>query len=404
MIQVIGLGLGPHHHLTQELVSDIENAHLLVGGERQLSLFPHASGKKQELLTPSLSEVIDMLEQEDRQGNRVVVLADGDPLTFGIGTTLVQRLGSSRVRIHPGLSTPQAAAARLGKSMKNVHLVSLHGRNHWPALFASLTHHPLTGVFTDAAHSPDCIARACMRRGLTQCRFHVFEHLEGLDEQVQTLTLKEASETTFGSLSFVIIEQMDFCPPCLGNADETFVHERGLITKLPVRAAGLACLNLCEDHILWDLGAGCGSVSIESAALIRTGQVLAVEAKAHRVDMIQQNIQQFRAWLVEPVHGLMPDVLKNLPEPDRIFMGGGAREPDVLMTAMNRLKPGGKLVIHIILLETLETVRAVLARKNWPLSIMQTGGSLSDPVAGATRLKPFNPVFIIQAHKPVEYK
>ncbi len=404
MIQVIGLGLGPHHHLPQELVSEIEHAHLLVGGARQLILFPHAKGKKQELLTPSLSEVIDMLEQEDRLGNRVVVLADGDPLTFGIGTTLVQRLGSSRVRIHPGLSTPQAAAARLGKSMKDVHLVSLHGRNHWPALFASLTHHPVTGVFTDAAHSPDRIAHACLDRGLTSCRFHVFEHLEGPEEQVHTLTLEQASIRSFASLSFVIIEQPDFCHPCLGHEDAAFVHERGLITKFPVRAAGLASLHLCEDHILWDLGAGCGSVGIEGAALLRAGQVVAVEAKAHRVAMIQQNIQRFRAWLVEPIHGSMPDILETLPEPDRIFIGGGAREPEVLATAMNRLKPGGRLVIHIILLETLEAVRTALAQANWPCTIMQTGGSVSDPVAGATRLKPFNPVFIIQAHKPMECK
>ncbi len=397
MIEVIGLGLSPDH-LPPSYVRVIEHADILVGGTRQLGLFPQAQGRRQSF-SPSLSRALDILDQEDRQGKNVVVLADGDPLTFGIGTTLIKRLGASRVRIHPNVSAPQTAAAKIGKGINDLNLVSLHGRKDWAPLFASLTHHPLTGVFTDAINFPARIAQACMDRGLTRCLFHVFEDLEGPDEQSATLSLEEAITRTCSELSFVIMEQPDFQPLCPGNQDDAFVHERGLITKAPIRAVGLANLNLHPDDILWDLGAGCGSVCIEGAALLAGGQAFAVEAKPHRVDMIRENIRRFGAWLVNPVPGNMPGALADLPDPDRIFMGGGAREVQVLTTAMDRLKPGGRLVIHAILLETLETVRATLAANNWPHTIAHMSGSISDSVADAVRLKPFNPVFIVTADK-----
>ena len=398
MIEVIGLGLNPDH-LPPAYKQLIEQAEILAGGNRQLALFPHAPGKKQGF-SPSLSHVLDILDKEERSGTRIVVLADGDPLTFGIGTTLIKKMGSSRVRIHPNLSTPMAAAARLGKGINDLNVVSLHGRNDWAPLFASLTHHPFTGIFTDTTNSPARIAGVCLERGMRDCLFHVFEDLETPDEHIASLTLEEAQQRHYSSLSFVIIEQPDFQPLCFGNPDSAFVHERGLITKSPVRAAGLASLHLQPDNILWDLGAGCGSVCIEGAALLRRGQAFAVEAKPHRLEMIRENIRRMGAWLVEPVLGEMPAALQNLPDPDRIFMGGGARDVQVLTTAMGRLKPGGRLVIHAILLETLETVRAALAHAGWPCSLAQMSGSMSDPVAGAVRLKPFNPVFIIQADKP----
>ena len=397
MIEVIGLGLCPDY-LPPSHVRLIEHADILAGGTRQLALFPRARGRRQSL-SPSLSRALGILDQEDRQGKNVVVLADGDPLTFGIGTTLIKRLGPSRVRIHPNVSAPQTAAARIGKGIKDLNLVSLHGRKNWAPLFASLTHHPLTGIFTDATNSPARIAQACMDRGLTRCLFHVFEDLEGPDEQTASLSLKEASTRACAELSFVIIEQPGFQPICFGNPDDAFAHERGLITKSMVRAAGLASLNLHPDDILWDLGAGCGSVCIEASSQLPRGQAFAVEAKPHRMDMIRDNIRRFGAWLVEPVQGNMPEALTDLPDPDRIFMGGGARDVQVLTTAMDRLKPGGRLVIHAILLETLETVRATLAASNWPHTITQMSGSMSDSVAGAVRLKPFNPVFIISADK-----
>jgi precorrin-6Y C5,15-methyltransferase (decarboxylating) len=398
MIEVIGLGLNPDH-LPPAYRHLIDQAEILVGGNRQLALFPHAPGKKQGL-SPSRPHILDTLDKEEQTGTKIVVLADGDPLTFGIGTTLIKKMGSSRVRIHPGLSTPQTAVARLGKGIKDLDIVSLHGRNDWSPLFASLTHHPLVGIFTAATNSPGRIASVCLQRGMKNCRFHVFENLETPDEYIASLSLEEAQQRRYASLSFVIIEQPDFHPLCFGNPDSAFVHEGGLITKSLIRAAGLATLNLHPHDILWDLGAGCGSVCIEGAALLRRGQAFAVEANPHRLEMIRENIRRMGAWLVEPVPGTMPQALQDLPDPDRIFMGGGARDVQVLTTAMDRLKPGGRLVIHAILLETLETVRTTLADLGWPCSLAQMSGSMSDPVAGATRLKPFNPVFIIQADKP----
>jgi precorrin-6Y C5,15-methyltransferase (decarboxylating) len=403
MIHVIGLGLCPDH-ISPSARQLIDSADILTGGKRQLAMFPLARGKRHPLV-PNLDQTLEMLDREDRTGACVVVLAHGDPLTYGIGTTLVRRLGRDRVRVLPNVSAPQTAAARLGRGLGDLHLVSLHGRNDWAPLFACLTHHPLTGIFTDTENSPARIARACMDQGMghadvSPCVFHVFENLNDSQEQYARLTLEEAATIENASLSFVIIEQPDFRPPWFGRPDSDFVHERGLITKSVVRAAGIAALGLKPDSLLWDLGAGCGSVSIEAATLLRQGRIFAVEAKAHRVAMIRENICKNRAWLVKPVQGEMPEALDDLPDPDRIFMGGGARDPRSLKTGLARLKPGGRMVIHAILLETLETVRTTLNDHGMTWSLTQLAGSLSDPVAGATRLKPLNPVFIIRADKP----
>jgi precorrin-6Y C5,15-methyltransferase (decarboxylating) len=187
----------------------------------------------------------------------------------------------------------------------------------------------------------------------------------------------------------------------LGLEDESYLHGQGLITKREIRAVGLAMLRIEPGDTVWDLGAGCGSVAIEAAFLASRGRVLAVEKEASRVRLIQSNVRRTGAYGVEVIHGEMPGCLDGLPEPDRIFLGGGVGSgPDVLTASFDRLKEGGRMVVHAVLLGTLEKARAFLDHRQAPYGFVQVQVSRSRDLAGDERLKALNPVYIVSAQKP----
>ena len=177
------------------------------------------------------------------------------------------------------------------------------------------------------------------------------------------------------------------------------------ITKLPVRAAGLAHLSVAPDSTVWDLGAGCGSVSIEASHLARRGRVFAVERNKTRAAMIRENIRRTGAWLVDVVLGEMPEALDGLPEPDRIFIGGGlggeANQDSVLLDiACRKLAPRGRMVVHCILLDSLHTAKDHFQSLGWHFGVTQLQASATDSLAGDLRFKAQNPVFVLWAEKP----
>jgi precorrin-6Y C5,15-methyltransferase (decarboxylating) len=153
--------------------------------------------------------------------------------------------------------------------------------------------------------------------------------------------------------------------------------------------------------VLWDLGAGSGSLGIEACALLPAGEVYAVERNGNRVGMIRENRKRFGALALEVVHGTLPACLKELPDPHRIFIGGGlGKDVAMLDAACLRLRPGGRLVIHSVLLGTLERCRRYLAEQGWPVDITMLQSSVSVPLAGDLRMEGQNPVYIIAAEKP----
>ncbi len=178
-----------------------------------------------------------------------------------------------------------------------------------------------------------------------------------------------------------------------------------MITKLPVRATGLAFLNVEPESTVWDLGAGSGSVSIEASHLARRGRVFAVERHKTRAAMIRENIRRTGAWLVDTILGSVPDCLEGLPDPDRIFIGGGLggpanQESSLLSLACERLKPRGRIVVHSILLDTLHQAKDHFKKLGWFFGVTQLQASATDSLAGDLRFKAQNPVFILWAEKP----
>lgn len=379
----------------------VRKANVLVGGRRMLARYLAHPADKIEIVSP-LSTVIEAIERDLSLGLHVVVLADGDPLFFGIGRRLVEALGPDKVRIHPGITALQAAAARLKIPWEDIPAVSLHGRADWTPLFAALPRRSRVAVYTDATNTPAAIARRLLERGAEAFAMHVLENLHEHDERMGRYSLIEAASLTFSPLNLVILEceRAPELPLRLGLPDEILSPD-GLITKAPVRAASLAALALPMGGTLWDLGAGSGAVSIEAAALMERGRILAVERDAGRMERIRANIRRTHAFSVEPVLGDMAEVIPNLPDPDRIFFGGGlSRDTHPLELACARLVPGGILVANLVLLDGLSRAKASLVSLGWETEVTQLACCRSRPLVGDMRLEGMNPVFILRAMKP----
>lgn len=380
----------------------IRQADVLVAAERIQRTFPGFSGRRITLKAP-LRLVLDELARHAGNGLQVVVLVGGDPCFYGIGPLLVRRLGPERVRLFPGTTTVQAAAALLGISWQDIAVVSLHGRENTALLFAALARNQRVAVYTDERNTPATLARMVLERGGENFAVHVFENLGLVDERTGRFTLDEVRNMDFSSLNLVLFErtQEPAVRLSLGMPEADYVHEQGLITKRWVRSAALAALDLEGDDLLWDLGAGCGSVGIEAGLLLPRGSVLAVERAPRRVAMIRENIRRTNAFWVHVVAGDMPDCLHALPAPDRIFIGGGlSRNTKLLDTACVRLKPGGRLVAAVVLLESLDRLRQHFEQLGWPLEIIHLQTAQSIPLAGGTRLSGQNPVFLACTRKP----
>lgn len=401
MIEVVGLGLNPDL-LCGATREAIARAEVLAGGRRQLAAFPESGGERITIAAP-VSDFIEAVRDRAAKGRRVVVLADGDPLFYGIGRTLIETLGPDAVRIHPGVTTLQTAAARMGLPWHDIRAVSLHGRSDYAPLFAAMTWYERVAVFTDEEHTPAAIASALLERGAEEYGIWVFEELESASERVGLYSLHHAVTERFSPLNMAVLERRRKAPlPLrLGIPDDDLAHEADMITKWPVRAVGLAALAIEPESVVWDVGAGCGSVSIEAAVLASDGEIVAVEREPSRVALLQENIRRTGAWSVRPVQGQAPACFEGLPDPDRVFLGGGlGQSEDVLRACCARLRPGGRITAHAVLLDSVARAQAVFASLGWPVSMQQVQVSQSEPLGPGTRLKGQNPVFVISAARP----
>jgi len=398
-VQVVGLGMGPDD-LTPQARKIIAAAEVLVGGRRHLGYFPDHPADK-VVLGKDVRRVLAGL-REAAATRRVVVLASGDPNFYGIGPLAATVLGPEAVEVHPNVSAVQAAAARLKLPWQEASVVSLHGRGD-AALAAAVRQAPTVFVYTDRTHTPAWIARWLLTRGLTGARLAVLEDLGQDGERVRLLDPAAAAQTEFADLNLVVIMQEaapEAAPLLLGLDEAALEHEAGLITKAEVRAVGLAKLHLQPGQVLWDVGAGSGSVSLEASLLLGDGRIYAVEDKPARAVQMEVNRRKFRVWNLEIVGGRAPEALAGLPDPDRVWVGGGgAGLPEILAAAGGRLKPGGRMVVSAALLASVETARGFMAGRGWDHEVCQVQISRSRRLGGDEYLQALNPVWLITGQK-----
>lgn len=381
----------------------IEQADILCGGRRLLAAFDDLPARQLPLTAP-LEPVLARISHLRAGGKKVVVLADGDPLFYGIGTTLLRQLGPEAVRILPGVSSLQQACARLGLPWHDVICLSLHGRDDLTPLHAAIHRQRPISLLTDARMTPDLLARHLLDRGVDWFAMHVFENMGSDGEKEHHLTLEEAAAARFGAVCTVLLTPAgEMRRPHPGLLPAELRHEDGLLTKPAVRAAALALLRPEPRHTVWDLGAGSGSVALEAACLAHEGRVVAVERAPSRALDIQENRRRFGAASVDVCLGTVPQCLPCLPDPHRVFIGGGLSGDgahNLLEQVCRRLLPGGRLVVSCILLDTLARCRAFFEGLGWPAEVMQVQSAQSRPLGQDIFLAAANPVFLLAVDKP----
>ncbi|MCS6852155.1 MAG: precorrin-6y C5,15-methyltransferase (decarboxylating) subunit CbiE [Gemmataceae bacterium] len=414
-IHIIGIGADGPAGLRREQIEHIAAADFLAGGERHLRYFPAARGER-FVIKDNLPELLDQLWKRFLT-QRCVVLASGDPLFYGIGTSLVSMLGPSKVRIEPALSAMQLAFARAGVTWQDAALSSIHGRDLRATLLPLLGRRRI-GLFTLDGESPAAVARFFLRYGLNDYEATVGENLGSPEERVTHWpNLSELASQRFAALNYLVLQRTRSPLPVAelehyrslvpGIPDTAFARPEEapeMLTRQEVRAVLLAKLAspAKPGDVFWDIGAGLGSVSIEVAVLRPQLEVVAVEADPKRVAFIQQNRERFDAYNVRVVEGTAPAALaeeKHLPR--YIFIGGsGDHLSGILDLAQKKLLAQGQLLATFVTLEHLTEAVQRLRGWHWPFSVTELHVARSDALGRCTGLKPQRGVFIVDAEKP----
>ncbi len=395
LVIVVGIGDNGVASLSQEALRLVTEAPLLVGGERHLSFFPDHPAEKLAI-HDNLKQITARLQSEMRPA---VVLASGDPLFYGIAGYLANKIGRDRLLVVPNISSMQLAFARIKETWQDAVLASCHARPIADVV-ELVRDAKKVGIFTDDENTPARIARELLKAGISGFMAFVCENLEGESEQVTACGLEELVERTFDALNVLILIRQDESP-AIESGDWTFgipeaaFYQRqplkGLITKTEVRVLSLAKLRVRPGHIVWDIGAGSGSVAIEAALL--GAQVWAVEKNKDDCDIIRRNIEKFKTASVQVVHALAPAALADLPTPDAVFVGGsGGEMGEVLRICRDRLVRGGRLVVNVA---TIENLAATL-----PGDVTLVQISRSRPILDLHRFESLNPVFVVAWEKP----
>jgi precorrin-6Y C5,15-methyltransferase (decarboxylating) len=406
---LIGITAGGAASLPPALRQRVETAEVLAGGERHLGYFPQVAAERLPI-GPPLDAWLERVAAAADAGRRVVVLASGDPLFYGIGARLVARLGADRVDIHPQATALQLAFARLGIPWEDAALVSVHARP-LDNLRRVLGRYAKIGVLTDGCQTPGAICRWLVEAGVDDYEVAVLENLGAPAERLVRGRPQELLAERFAPLNVVVLlRRPDWSPPpraaaaLLGNREEQFAHRRlgeGMITKAEVRAVTLARLQPLPADVGWDIGAGSGAVAVEWGRLLTQGMVYAVERDPAAYAQLQANLRAHRAYNVVPVHGEAPQCLAALPEPDGIFVGGsGGQLAAMLREGLCRLRPGGRLVANFILLEHLHEAQQVAKSLGLAAEVVWLSVARGKALAGKTGLEPLTPVAIVSIEKP----
>jgi precorrin-6B C5,15-methyltransferase / cobalt-precorrin-6B C5,C15-methyltransferase len=399
-IAVIGLTAGGAASVPPHLVDRILGCDLLVGGARHLSYFPQFTG---ETLTVAnnIPVVLAQVGQAHQNGDQVVVLASGDPLCYGIGSTLRRQFDPNQLDVIPAPSAFQLAFAALAEPWSDALLLSAHGRA-LPDVISRLCTTEKAAVLTDSVHRPQVIAQALLESGvLPESVCAVCENLGSEQQRVVRLSVAEAAcHAEFAALNvFVVWNAQPRLPLAPGLPDDAFTTAAGQITKREVRLLTLAELGLSTHQVMWDVGAGSGAVSIEAARAQPTAQVFAIEKRDMFCDYIQENRQKLRAPNVCVIAGTAPAALYDLPDPHAVFIGGsGGYMQAILEHTLPRLHPGGSVVLNLVTLESLANVR-----QNLPTArVNQVQIQRGKPIADALRFEALNPVFVVTWQKETE--
>lgn len=390
-LTVIGIGDDGLEGLSEQRRALIAQADVLVGGARHHAMVPGEAIRIAWRFPPDT--LVPELRTHAEAGRRVVVLATGDPMSFGIGSTFARLLAPDEMRILPAPSAFSLACARLSWPLHTVTCLTLHGRPEEQMLRALAPGARLL-VLSHDGRTPARIAELLCRAGYGASRLQVFAHMNGAEESLQEASAAEWGSRPVADLNTVAVTctaQPEAAPlPVVpGLPDETFEHD-GQLTKREVRAATLAALRPLPGQCLWDLGAGSGAIGIEWLRAVPDGHAVAVERDGERAARARRNAASLGVPGLDVREGSWPDLLDDLPAPNAIFIGGGLSGEADLERCWQRLPRHGRLVANAVTLDS----EAVLM--HWGAArdaeLVRLAVSRAEPVGGRPVWRSLRPV------------
>jgi precorrin-6B C5,15-methyltransferase / cobalt-precorrin-6B C5,C15-methyltransferase len=400
-IYLVGAGITGWEGFGNKALEVIGKADVLIGHQRHLDIFPDFRGEKRPL--EDLSVMLDFLRNTDK---RVVVLGSGDPNFFGVGRFLLRNLPKERVEIFPNVTSIQYAFARIKEPWDDAIFVSVHGRGLKPAIDRIVAAEKVA-ILTDGVNTPAAIARELIARGAEGYEAWLCEDLGLPTEKFTRTDVRGLAELTASSLNILILikswEPSLVHYPVIGIADEEFATAKKLITKQEVRAVTLAKLQLQDDLVMWDIGAGSGSVSIEAENLMPNGRIFALEKNPQYLVFLKENLKKFAARNIVLVEAFAPEGIDDLPDPDRVFIGGsGGMLEEIIEAVDRRLKPEGRIVLNAVTLDTLTKSVEFLEDHGYGVEVTCVNIAKTRDLTEYKMFDAHNPVYIISASKSEE--
>ncbi|NOY30552.1 MAG: precorrin-6y C5,15-methyltransferase (decarboxylating) subunit CbiE [Planctomycetes bacterium] len=407
-VSIIGIGDDGLDAVPESARQLILTADLLVGSERTLALVPEATGKR----LPVGSDLDQVVEQINAAGKvKTAVVVSGDPLFYGLARFLCERLGQDRCEIVPHVSSMQLAFARVKQSWDEAYLTNL-AQHPVETVVERIRTAEKVGLFTTEQCGPAEVAQAMADQRIDYFTIYVCENLGARNERVTRGSVAEIAGQSFQPLNVMVLVR-DIAAPdrpreplvrsLFGNPDEVFVQstpKHGLLTPAEVRAMALAQMALDSRSIVWDIGAGCGSVSVEAAQLAPGGKVYAIEQDADDIALIKENAERFGVKNVTPVLGKAPEAWADLPGPDAVFLEGSGREVvRIAELAFERMNPSGRLVANLVSIQALNELREALTKQTSQVEVWMINVARGTDQLERLRFDALNPTFLIAAGK-----
>ena len=399
-IYVIGTGVEGEEGFSQRVLDLIGKAEILMGTASQLELFRDSTAEKR-VIGETLGEYVEELK---KTGRRVVILASGDPLFFGIGRYLLRNLPEKRLEFVPNVSFVQYAFAKIKEPWDDAVFVPTQGRNI-KNVVDRIVANDKAAVLTDETNTPAAIAAELIERGRDGYRAFLCENLGTTQERIVDSSVRGLLEIPAAPLNvLILIKEYEAAGegyiPTLGIPDEEFAGVKKQMTREEVRVITLGKLKLRHDMTLWDVGAGSGSISIEADHLLPNGRIFAIERNPQCLPFLKENLQKFNVRNVVPINGEAPRCLEDLPDPDRVFIGGsGGNLWEILSGIDARLSPSGRIVLNATTLDTLTATTEFFDNAGYQVEVTAVNIARTRPFTDYKMFEAYDPVYVIVAEK-----
>ncbi len=399
VVYVVGAGVEGQEGFSTRALSLVQQAQVIYGAERLLALFNDLPARKVELKDhDDLAGVL-----QDQEGI-TVVLTSGDPLFFSIGRSLLRNLPKENLEFVPNVSSVQFAFARIKEPWDDAVFISTSGRTLVDIVDRVVANNK-AAILTDAKHTPAAIATELLQRGRDGYTAYLCEDLGSDKERIVQTSVQELPGVAAAELNvLILIKRYDsdgsVQQRAFGIADEQFTALKKQMTGEEVRVVVLAKLQLNRDMTMWDIGAGTGSVSVEADYLLPEGRVFAIERNSDYLTGLRHNLNKFKSRNVRVVEGEAPLCLDDIPDPDRVFIGGsGGNLWEILSSVDARLPSDGRVVITATTLDTLVSATDYFGNADYQVEVITLNVARTSNKTDYKVFEARNPVYIIVAKK-----